>query len=102
MESLEAVLATNPSEYEDREARLLRLVDPERTRALDAFEAAHGLIVPFVYWQESREGGGRITRTLEQHGLLAKEYERNGFRWTRDLQEEAERRFGPSGEGVGE
>ncbi|KAK4149740.1 hypothetical protein C8A00DRAFT_18617 [Chaetomidium leptoderma] len=102
MESLEAVLATSPSEYEDQEARLLRLVDPERTRALDAFEEAHGLIVPFVYWQESREGGGRITLTLEQHGVLAKEYEENGFRWTKDLQEEAERRFGPSAEGVDE
>ena len=102
MESLEAVLAVSPSEYEDQEARMLRMVDPERVRALGAFEEAHGLIVPFVYWQESREGGGRITLTLEQHGVLAKEYEENGFRWTKDLQEEAERRFRPSAEGVDE
>ncbi|KAK3900967.1 hypothetical protein C8A05DRAFT_16788 [Staphylotrichum tortipilum] len=102
MESLEVVLATSPSEYENREARLLRMVDPERKRALDAFEEAHGLIVPFVYWQESREGGGRITLTLEQHGVLAKEFEENGFRWSKELQEEAERRFGPSAEGVDE
>ena len=81
---------------------MLRMVDPERARALGAFEGAHGLVVPFVYWQESREGGGRITLTLEQHGVLAKEYGENGFRWTRDLQEEAEGRFGPSAEGVDE
>ncbi len=101
MESLEAVLATNPSEYEDQEARLLRLVDSERARALDAFEEAHGLIVPFVYWQESREGG-RITLTLEQHGVLAKEYEGNGFCWTKNLQKEAEGQFGSLVEGVDE
>ncbi|KAK3934514.1 putative alpha-galactosidase a protein [Diplogelasinospora grovesii] len=85
MESLEKVLARSPSVFEDQSARMLRLVDPQRMKMLEEFEKAHGFVVPFVHWQESREGGGRITLTLEQHGVLAKEYEENGFRWTKEL-----------------
>ncbi|KAK4150435.1 hypothetical protein C8A00DRAFT_36970 [Chaetomidium leptoderma] len=46
------------------------------------------------------EGGRRITLTLEQHGVLAKEFGQNGYRWTKELQGQAEKRFGPSVEGV--
>ncbi|KAK4106191.1 hypothetical protein N658DRAFT_490796 [Parathielavia hyrcaniae] len=96
MESLEEVLARSPSEFEDQAAVMCRLVDPRRRRKLDEFEKAHGYVVPFVYWQESGEGGEHITLTLEQHGVLAKEYEQNGYRWTKELQEQAVKRFGPS------
>ena len=100
VESLEEVLKQSPSEFEDQEAKILRWVDPQRVEILDAFQTVHGVILPFVYWQESREGGGRITLSLEEHGVLVKEYEENGFRWTRELQEKAEGRFGPSAKGV--
>jgi hypothetical protein len=99
LDSLETVLAQSPSEFEDQSARMLRLVDPRRTKMLGQFERAHGLVVPFVYWQESSEGGGRITLTVEEHGVLAKEFEENGFRWTSELQQRAEERFGPSAKG---
>jgi hypothetical protein len=100
VESLEEVLKQSPSEFEDQEAEMLRLVDPQRVAILEAFQTVHGVVLPFVYWQESREGGGRITLSLEEHGVLVKEYEENGFRWTRELQEKAEERFGPSAKGV--
>ncbi|KAK4154460.1 hypothetical protein C8A00DRAFT_14405 [Chaetomidium leptoderma] len=100
MESLENVLAQSPSVFEDQSARMLRLVDAQRMKVLGEFERAHGFVVPFVYWQETREGGGRITVTLEQHGILAKEHEENGFRWTGEFQEQAEKRFGPSVKGI--
>lgn len=100
MESLEKVLARSPSAFEDQSARMLRLVDPQRMKLLEEFEKAHGFVVPFVHWQESRGGGGRITLTVEQHGVLAKEYRENGLRWTKELQEQAEKRFGPSAEAV--
>ena len=96
MESLEKVLAQSPSLFEAQSARMLSLISPQRIELLDEFEKAHGFVVPFVFWQESCEGGGRITLTVEQHGVLAKEYQENGFRWTKELQEQAERRFGPS------
>ncbi|KAI5861163.1 hypothetical protein GGS23DRAFT_577422 [Durotheca rogersii] len=100
MESLEKVLALSPSTFEAQSARMRSLIDPQRIELLGEFEKAHGFVVPFVYWQESREGGGRITLTVEQHGVLAKECRENGFRWTKELQEQAERRFGPSVEAV--
>jgi hypothetical protein len=96
MESLGEVLARSPSVFEDQAAVMLRLIDPRRRTLLEEFETAHGFIVPFVYWQESQEGGGRITLTVEQHGVLAEEFKQNGFRWTDDLQNIAEKRFGPS------
>lgn len=96
MESLEGVLARSPSVFEDQAAAMLRLINPRRTRLLEEFQKAHGVLVPFVYWQESRKGGGRITLTVEQHGVLAEEYKSNGYRWTDELQEHAEKRFGPS------
>lgn len=96
MESLEEVLARSPSVFEEQQAALLKLIDPRRVKLLEDFEKAHGLIVPFVYWQESKKGGGRITLTVEQHGVLAEEYKRNGFGWTDELQQQAEKRFGPS------
>lgn len=98
MESLEEVLARSPSVFEDQAAATLRLIDPRRTRLLEDFERAHGVVVPFVYWQESQKGGGRITLTVEQHGVLADEYKANGFGWSEELQEQAEKRFGPSAE----
>lgn len=100
MKSLEKVLTRSPSEFEDQSARMLRLVDPQRMKLLEEFEKAHGTVLPFVFWQESPEGGGRITLTVEQHGVLAKEYEGNGYCWTKELQEKAEKRFGPSVEVV--
>lgn len=96
MESLEEVLARSPSVFEDQAAAVLRLIDPRRVRLMEEFERSHGVLVPFVYWQESQKGGGRITLTVEQHGLLAEEYKANGFCWTEVLQEQAEKRFGPS------
>lgn len=100
MESLEEVLARSPSVFEDQAAAMLRLIDPRRVRLMEEFERAHGVLVPFVYWKESQKGGGRITLTFEQHGVLAEEYKANGFRWTEELQEQAEKRFGPSAEAV--
>lgn len=94
MDSLEKELARSPSVFEDQSARMLRLVDPRRRKLLEELEKEHGFLVPFVYWQESCREGGRITLTIEQHGVLAKEYEENGFRWTKELQEQAEKRFG--------
>ncbi|KAK4152458.1 hypothetical protein C8A00DRAFT_44508 [Chaetomidium leptoderma] len=96
---LEEALKQSPSDFEDQEADMLRLVDPQRVEILEAFQRVHGVVLPFVYWQESREGGGRITLSLEEHGVLVKEYEENGLRWTRELQEKAEERFGPSAKG---
>lgn len=96
MESLKAALARNPSVFKDQSARMLRIVDPQRLELFQDFEKAHGFAVPFVYWQDSYEGGQRITLTIEQHGLLAKQYEENGFRWTKELQNQAEKQFGPS------
>lgn len=98
MDSLEEVLAQSPSKFEDQAAAIRRLVDPQRMKALEDFQQAHGFIVPFVHWQESQKGGGRITLTVEQHGELAEQYRANGFRWTDELQEQAEKRFGPSAE----
>ena len=95
MESLKEVLARSPSIFEDQSARMLRMIDPQRVTLLEEFKKAHEFVVPFVYWQESYEGGRRITLTVEQHGVLAKEYEKSGFRWTKELQEQAEKRFGP-------
>ncbi|KAK3899171.1 hypothetical protein C8A05DRAFT_46692 [Staphylotrichum tortipilum] len=63
-----------------------RLIDPERMKLLDEFEEAHGRVLPFVFWQDSKEGGARITLTVEQHGV---------YRWTKKLQESAQQRFGP-------
>ncbi len=100
MESLERVLAKSPSEFEDQAARILRLADPQRVKLLGEFQKAYGFVLPFVYWQESSEGGGRITLTLEEYGILAKEFEDNGFKWGKELQERAEKRFGPSARGV--
>jgi hypothetical protein len=34
-----------------------------------------------------------ITLTLQEYGSLAKEHEDNGFAWTKELQEQAEKRF---------
>ncbi|KAK4033585.1 hypothetical protein C8A01DRAFT_39954 [Parachaetomium inaequale] len=93
MESLERVLAQSPSAFENQVARMLRLADPQRVNLLGEFQKAHGVVVLFVYWQEELEG--RITLTLEEHGILAKEYEDNDFAWTKELQEQAEKRFGP-------
>ncbi len=98
MESLEGVLAESPSKFEDRAARILRLADPERAKLLGEFWKAYGFVLPFVYWLE--EHTGRITLTLEEYGVLAKEYEDNGFAWSKELQERAEKRFGPSAKGV--
>ena len=70
---------------------MLQLIDPQRMKVLGEFERAPGLVMCFVYWQESCGGGGRITLTLEQHGVLFKEYEENGFRWTKQLQERADK-----------
>ncbi len=96
MESLEEVLSESPSKFEDQAAGILRLIDPERQRILDAFDKAHGVVLPIVFWQESREGGGRITLTVEQHGELVQEYKANGYRWTKELRERAQERFGPA------
>jgi hypothetical protein len=93
--SLEKVLALSPSKFEAQSARMLSLINPQRIKLLDEFEKAHGFVVPFVYWLESCAGGRRIALTVEQHGVLAKEYQENGFRWTKELQEQSERRFGP-------
>lgn len=100
MESLEEVLARTSSMFEDQAAAMLRLIDPRMVRLMEEFERAHGILVPFVYWQESQKCGGRITLTVEQHGVLAEEYKANGFCWTDELQEQAEKRFGPSAEAV--
>ncbi|KKY31878.1 putative alpha-galactosidase a [Diaporthe ampelina] len=78
-EGLEEVLAWSPSVFEDQAAAMLRRVDPRR---------------------ESQKGGARITLTVEQHGVLSEGYKANGFRWTDELQEQAEKRFGPSAEAV--
>ncbi|KAL2144065.1 hypothetical protein VTI28DRAFT_9676 [Corynascus sepedonium] len=100
MESLERVLAQSPSAFEHQAAKMLRRADPGRVDMLSAFQKAHGFIVPFAVWQESRQG--RITLTVEEHGILAKEYEDSGFKWTKEMQERAEKRFGPSAaQGVG-
>lgn len=99
MESLERVLGKTPSVFAGQAARMRRLMDPGRVRKLEEFETAHGFVLPFVYWQESEEGGGRITLTVEQHGVLAKEFEANGYRWTKELQGQAEKRFGPAAKG---
>ncbi|KAH6842736.1 hypothetical protein B0I37DRAFT_436487 [Chaetomium sp. MPI-CAGE-AT-0009] len=100
MESLERVLAQSPSAFEHQAAKMLRRADPGRVDMLSAFQKAHGFIVPFAVWQESR--AGRITLTVEEHGILAKEYEDSGFKWTKEMQERAEKRFGPSAtQGVG-
>jgi len=96
MESLEGILSESPSAFEDQMARTLRLIDPERQKLLNEFHEVHGVILSFVFWQESREGGGRITLTLEQHGVLVREFEENGYRWTKELQESARERFGPA------
>jgi hypothetical protein len=98
MESLEGVLAESPSTFEDQTARILRLADPERVKLLGEFRKTYGFVLPFVYWLE--EHTGRITLTLEEYGVLAKEYEDNGFAWSKELQERAEKRFGPSAKGV--
>ncbi len=98
MESLERVLAKSPSEFEDQAARMLRMADPERVKLLGEFQKAHGFVLPFVYWLEQRAGS--ITLTVEEHGILAKEYDENGFAWSEELQERAEKRFGPSAKGV--
>lgn len=98
MESLERVLAKSPSEFEDQAARMLRLADPQRVKLLGEFQKAHGFVLPFVYWLEER--AGRITLTLEEYSILAKEYEDNGFAWSKDLQEWAEKRFGLSTQGI--
>ena len=97
MESLERVLAESQSEVEDQAARVLRQADPERSKLLMEFWNAHGFILPFVYWLE--EHTGRLTLTLEEYGVLAKKYEDNRFAWSDELQEWAEKRFGPSAEG---
>ncbi|KAL2192539.1 hypothetical protein P885DRAFT_72886 [Corynascus similis CBS 632.67] len=98
VESLERVLAKSPSEFEDQAARMLRLADPQRVKLLGEFQKAHGFVLPFVYWLEER--AGRITLTLEEYSILAKEYEDNGFAWSKDLQEWAEKRFGLSTQGI--
>ncbi|KAL2185709.1 hypothetical protein L209DRAFT_756948 [Thermothelomyces heterothallicus CBS 203.75] len=98
MESLERVLAKSPSEFEDQAARMLRLADPQRVKLLGEFQKAHGFVLPFVYWLEER--AGRITLTLEEYNILAKEYEDNGFAWSKELQERAEKRFGLSAQGI--
>lgn len=100
MEGLEEVLARSPSVFEDQAAAMVRLIDPRRVRLMEDFEKAHGVLVPFVDWQESQKGGGRITLMVEQHGVLAEEYKANGFFWTEELQDQAEKRFGPSAEVV--
>lgn len=100
MKSLDEALSRRPSILEDSAAARLNLVDSGRRKLLEEFEKAHGFIVPFVYWQESGEGGGRITLTVEQHGVLAEEFRQNGFSWTEGLQKRAERRFGPALEAV--
>ncbi|KAI3395960.1 hypothetical protein diail_599 [Diaporthe ilicicola] len=101
MESLETVLARSPPEFEGQWADVLRQVnDPDRMMLFREFEDTHGFCVPFVYWQDSRKGGGHITLTVEQHGVLARRYEENGFRWTEELQEQAEKEFGPTAEAV--
>jgi hypothetical protein len=94
MESLERVLAQSPSTFEHQAAKMLRRANPGRVDMLSAFQKAHGFVVPFAVWQESR--AGRITLTVEEHGILAKEYEASGFKWTKEMQERAENRFGPS------
>jgi hypothetical protein len=94
MESLERVLAQSPSTFEHQAAKMLRRANPGRVDMLSAFQKAHGFVVPFAVWQESR--AGRITLTVEEHGILAKEYEDSGFKWTKEMQERAENRFGPS------
>ncbi|KAK3299870.1 uncharacterized protein B0H64DRAFT_2127 [Chaetomium fimeti] len=100
MESLERVLAQSPSAFERQAAKMLARADPGRVDMLSAFQKAHGFIVPFAVWQESR--AGRITLTVEEHGILAKECEDSGFKWTKEMQERAEKRFGPSAtQGVG-
>ena len=51
----------------------------------------------FVYRQEeSSVGDGLITLTLEQRGVMARQYEHDEYRWTTGLLEQAEIRFGPS------
>ena len=97
MESLERVLAESQSEVEDQAARVLRQADPQRSKLLMEFWNAHGFILPFVYWLE--EHTGRLTLTLEEYGVLAKKYEDNRFAWSDELQEWAEKRFGPPAEG---
>ncbi|KAK4243042.1 hypothetical protein C7999DRAFT_45054 [Corynascus novoguineensis] len=91
-------LAKSPSEFEDQATRMLRLADPQRAKLLGEFQEAHGFVLPFVYWLEERTG--RITLTVEEYSILAKEYEDNGFAWSRELQERAEKRFGLSGQGI--
>ncbi|ORY55261.1 uncharacterized protein BCR38DRAFT_491170 [Pseudomassariella vexata] len=49
MESLEAVLARSPSVYQDQSARILRMVDPQRSKLFEDFEKADGFVVPFAY-----------------------------------------------------
>ncbi|KAH6845833.1 hypothetical protein B0I37DRAFT_417342 [Chaetomium sp. MPI-CAGE-AT-0009] len=71
-------------------------VGAEREMGAYEFEDTHGLVVPFVYWQESLEGGGRTALMLEQHWKLVKEYEENGFRGTGRLQEQTEKPLGLS------
>ncbi|KAK4232827.1 hypothetical protein C8A03DRAFT_39529 [Achaetomium macrosporum] len=98
MESLERVLAKSPSEFEDQAARILRLADPQRVKLLGEFQKAHGFVLLFVYWLEER--AGHITLTLEEYSILAKEYEDNGFAWSKELQERAEKRFGLSAQEI--
>lgn len=100
MKRLDEVLSRRPSIFEDQAAATLNLVDPERRKLLAEFETGYGFIVPFVYWQESEEGGGRITLTVEQPGVLAEEFRQNGFSWTEAIQNRAEKRFGSAIEAV--
>ncbi len=93
MESLERVLAQSPSAFERQIAKMLWRAEPSRDM-LSAFQKAHGFIVPFAVWQDSQIG--RVTLTVEEHGILAKEYEDSGFRWTDEMQERAEKRVGPA------
>lgn len=57
-------------------------------------------MVPFVHWQESEKGGGRIALIVEQDGVLTEEDKANGCRWAEELQGEAEKRIEPSAEAV--
>lgn len=69
-------------------------------RLFEDNQKAHKVVVLFVHWQESQKGGGLIMLTTEQHGVLAEEYKANGFRWTEEHQQQAEKRFGPSAKAV--
>lgn len=74
-------------------------VDRARSNQHMAF-LSHGLMHPFMHWQEVNNAGGRVTLTVEEHREMVAELKANGYRWTEEDLERAKVRFG-AGQAVG-